>query len=78
WRGAVLDRAMTWVVGLSYDRQNELRRGYNNFIGPKLGVQGALRRNENDIVHDLDEYLQGTWDFASQWSAMLGVRRSDV
>ena len=78
WKGDLLDRPMTWVVGLSYDRQNELRRGYNNFIGPTLGVQGALRRNENDIARDLDEYAQGTWDFAERWSLMVGVRRSDV
>jgi iron complex outermembrane recepter protein len=78
WKGELADRPMTWVVGLSYDRQNELRRGYNNFIGSVLGVQGALRRNENDIVHDLDEYAQGTWDFARYWSVMAGVRRSDV
>jgi iron complex outermembrane receptor protein len=78
WKGDLAERPMTWVVGLSYDRQNELRRGYNNFIGPQLGVQGALRRDENDIVHNLDEYAQGTWDFASLWSLMAGVRRSDV
>jgi iron complex outermembrane receptor protein len=78
WQGELLDRPLNWVVGLSYDRQNELRRGYNNFIGPVMGVQGALRRDENDIVHDLDEYAQGTWDFSSLWSAMVGVRRSDV
>ncbi|MDB6105853.1 MAG: Iron transporter [Gammaproteobacteria bacterium] len=78
WKGDLAERPMTWVVGLSYDRQNELRRGYNNFIGPQLGVQGLLRRDENDIVHNLDEYAQGTWDFASLWSLMAGVRRSDV
>jgi len=78
WKGDLIDQPMTWVVGLSYDRQNELRRGYNNFIGPTLGVQGALRRDENDIARDLDEYAQGTWDFAERWSLMVGVRRSDV
>ncbi len=78
WKGALADRPMTWVAGLSYDRQNELRRGYNNFIGTQLGVQGTLRRDENNIAQDLDEYVQGTWDFASQWSLMAGVRRSDV
>jgi len=41
-------------------------------------VQGTLRRNENNIVHNIDEYAQGTWDFASMWSIMAGVRRSDV
>lgn len=78
WKGMLAERPMSWVVGLSYDRQNELRRGYDNFIGPTLGVRGALRRDENNIVRNLDEYAQGTWDFASSWSAMVGVRRSDV
>src|SRR6266850_1922806 len=78
WKGELAERLMTWVAGLSYDRQNELRRGYNNFIGSQLGVQGTLRRDENNIVRDLDEYTQGTWDFASLWSAMVGVRHSDV
>ena len=78
WKGELAERPMTWVAGFSYDRQNELRRGYNNFIGSQLGVQGGLRRDENDIVRDLDEYAQGTWDFASLWSVMVGVRHSDV
>ena len=78
WKADLADRPMTWVAGLSYDRQNELRRGYNNFVGPQLGVAGTLRRDENDIVHNLDEYAQGTWDFARLWSLMLGVRHSEV
>lgn len=83
WKGFLAERPMTWVVGLSYDRQNELRRGFNNFLGPTaaptaLGVEGTLRRNENDIAENLDEYAQGTWDFAPLWSVMAGVRRSDV
>jgi iron complex outermembrane receptor protein len=78
WQGLLADQPITWVMGASYDRQNELRRGYNNFLGNILGVQGALRRDENDIVDDIDEYAQGTWDFAPQWSLMAGVRHSDV
>jgi iron complex outermembrane receptor protein len=78
WKGDLFDRPMNWVVGASYDNQNELRRGYNNFVGPTLGVQGLIRRNENNIVHDIDEYAQGTWDVADMWSVMVGVRRSDV
>jgi len=78
WQGSVAGQPMTWVIGASYDRQNELRRGYNNFIGNTLGVQGTLRRNENDIADDIDEYAQGTWDFAPRWSLMVGVRHNDV
>jgi iron complex outermembrane receptor protein len=78
WDGSLAGQPLTWVIGAAYDRQNELRRGYNNFVGNVLGVQGALRRDENDVVDNIDEYAQGTWDFASQWSLMLGVRHSDV
>lgn len=78
WRTQLAGRPFSWVVGASYDRQNELRRGYNNFIGSTLGVQGALRRDENDITYDIDEYTQASWDFAPRWSLTLGVRHSDV
>jgi len=33
WQGTLADQPITWVMGASYDRQNELRRGYNNFLG---------------------------------------------
>jgi iron complex outermembrane receptor protein len=78
WRGDLAGRPLSWVVGVSYDRQNELRRGYNNFVGTELGVRGNLRRDENNISHNLDQYTQGTWDFADRWSATVGVRRSEV
>jgi len=78
WQGSIAGQPVTWVVGATYDRQNELRRGYSNFIGNTLGVQGAVRRNENDIADDVDEYAQGTWDFGPLWSLMAGVRHSDV
>lgn len=78
WRGELAGRPLTWVVGASYDRQNELRRGYNNFDGATLGVKGTLRRDENNITYNVDEYTQGTWDFTEAWSATLGVRRSEV
>ena len=41
-------------------------------------MQGALRRDENDITYDIDEYTQASWDFAPRWSLTLGVRHSDV
>jgi iron complex outermembrane receptor protein len=78
WRGELAGRALSWVAGVSYDRQNELRQGYNNFIGTTTGVKGALRRDENNITYNLDEYTQGTWEFAQAWSATVGVRRSEV
>ena len=78
WQGELGGKPLSWVVGASYDRLNELRQGYNNFVGTTLGVKGALRRDENDISYNTDVYTQGTWEFAESWSATAGVRRSDV
>ena len=50
------------TLGFSYDDMDEHRRGYLNYIGADLGVEGALRRYETNLVHDLDEYLQAQWD----------------
>ena len=71
------------TVGLTYDMQDQARRGYENFIGPalhplQLGVKGHLRRNEDDDVYDLDQYVQWYWHFADRWSLMLGARHDDI
>ena len=78
WKSELLGQPFSWVAGLSYDRQNELRRGYNNYVDDTLGVVGAERRNENDITYDIDEYTQLSWDFAPRWTVMAGLRHSDV
>ncbi|MGH8124318.1 MAG: TonB-dependent receptor family protein, partial [Rhodanobacteraceae bacterium] len=66
------------TVGLNWDREDQHRLGYDNFLGDQLGVTGALRRNEQDDVYDFDEYAQATWDFAQKWSLTAGVRHSTV
>jgi iron complex outermembrane recepter protein len=78
WQGPIAGRPLSWVAGVSFDTQNELRRGYNNFSGSALGVVGALRRNENDIAKDIDEYTQANWNFARHWSLTAGLRHSEV
>jgi len=66
------------TVGLSYDDLEEARRGYLNFIGDELGVEGDLRRDEANHVYDLDEYLQVQWDPSARWRLLAGVRNSVV
>ena len=78
YEGTLAGRAFSWVAGASYDTQNELRRGYDNFSGATLGVVGALRRNENDIARDIDEYTQGSWELLPRWTLTVGVRHSEV
>ncbi|MBC8058437.1 MAG: TonB-dependent receptor [Rhizobiales bacterium] len=72
------DRPFTLVGGLNYDALREQRRGYRNFVGSTLGVQGDLRRDEINEVSNLDPYLQASWQFATKWTLNAGVRRSSV
>jgi iron complex outermembrane recepter protein len=78
WQGPLAGRPLSWVAGVSFDTQNELRRGYDNFSGSLLGVEGTLRRDENDIAKDIDEYTQASWGFAPRWTLTAGVRHSEV
>lgn len=68
---------LTLTAGFDYDRSEDDRRGYENFIGTTLGVKGALRRNEIDTVTSLDPYLQAVWK-SGPWQAHAGIRHSRV
>ncbi|MDP9010027.1 MAG: TonB-dependent receptor [Pseudomonadota bacterium] len=66
------------AAGVNYDDLAEARKGYLNYIGSQLGVQGALRRNGANHVYDFDQYLQAQWDPSSRWRIVAGVRNSLV
>jgi iron complex outermembrane recepter protein len=66
------------AAGLNYDDLEEARKGFLNFIGSELGVEGALRRDEANHVYDFDQYLQAQWDPAARWRIVAGVRNSVV
>lgn len=78
YRGGAENRPWSIVAGLTYDDLRQHRQGYENFVGETLGVRGAQRRDEIDTVWDLDQYVQGSWQFAARWSALAGVRHSRV
>jgi iron complex outermembrane recepter protein len=68
-----------WLtVGVNYDDLAEGRKGYLNYIGSELGVEGALRRDEANNVYDFDQYFQAQWDPSSQWRIVAGVRNNLV
>jgi iron complex outermembrane receptor protein len=81
-RMRLADQPLTIVAGFAADRLDEHRKGYENFSGPAssrtLGVQGNLRRDEDNDVRNIDEYLQASWNFAPRWSLDAGVRHSIV
>lgn len=73
---------LTASAGLASDRQNEWRRGYENFNGSAstpnaLGVQGRLRRDERNMATTVDPYAQLEWE-SPAWTLTAGVRHSDV
>jgi len=70
----MLTRPLTLVVGLTYDSLDEVRKGYQNFVGTTLGVQGALRRNENNNAETHDAYLQASWHIAPKVTLDAGLR----
>lgn len=78
WHGILAQRPIDVLAGVTYDRQDVQRRGYNNFVDDMLGVRGALRRDEQDDVYNFDQYLQVNWDFAPRWKLSAGARHSDV
>jgi iron complex outermembrane receptor protein len=67
-------RTLRLSAGAEYERMDERRRGYIN----NLGVKGALKRDEDNVVDSTGLYAQGEWLFAEQWSAHLGVRSTQV
>jgi len=66
---------LTATAGLEYARSSDDRQGYENYVGSTYGVQGALRRDETDVVSSLDPYLQGSWA-RGRWEFTAGVRHS--
>jgi iron complex outermembrane receptor protein len=66
------------VAGINYDDLEEARKGYLNYVGSVLGVEGALRRDEANHVYDFDQYVQAQWDPAARWRMIAGVRNNLV
>jgi iron complex outermembrane receptor protein len=71
WQGGRLSLS----AGLASDHQSDQRKGYENFIGSTLGVQGGLRRDEVNRASTLDPYVQAEWR-TQDLTLMGGVRQT--
>lgn len=73
---------VTLTAGLDYENMSERRKGYENFVmvngAPQYGEQGALRRNERNLMWNVDPYLQTQWQLTYKLSLDAGVRYSSV
>jgi iron complex outermembrane receptor protein len=65
------------VVGLEAGKANDARQGFENYVGNRFGVKGALRRDEEDDVRNVDPYLQLEWELG-RWVFTGGLRHSRV
>ena len=77
-KGFARDGAYHLTAGVSREIQNELRRGYLNFVGTQLGVLGALRRNEDNRVTNFSQFVQGEWQVLPSLKLSAGARHSAV
>ena len=68
------DRSLRLTAGVEADRMRENRQGYID----NAGQQGALKRDERNVVDDRDVFAQAAWDFAAAWTLTVGARHSSV
>ncbi|WP_299514362.1 TonB-dependent receptor, partial [uncultured Limnohabitans sp.] len=73
WQGGRLSLS----AGLASDHQSDKRKGYENFVGSTLGVQGGLRRDEVNRAQMLDPYLLAEWR-TKDLTLMGGVRQTST
>lgn len=70
---------LTLTGGLDYETMTEQRKGYQNFTSASdLGNKGALRRDERNLMWNVDPYLQTAWQLSDKLSLDAGVRFSTV
>lgn len=73
---------LTFTTGLNYENMSENRKGYNNFRlnsgVPEYGQKGELRRDERNLMWNVDPYLQTQWQLSEKLSLDAGVRYSSV
>lgn len=78
WRSSLAGGPFSLASGLAYDTLTEDRRGYENFIGSQLGVQGLLRRVETNRLSNIDPYFQASWQPSERWLLEAGARYSHI
>jgi iron complex outermembrane receptor protein len=70
---------LSTTIGIAIDRSTDDRKGYENFVlepsGIRLGVKGALRRDETDVLTSVDPYVQTEWQ-GGPWVLTAGLRHS--
>lgn len=78
WQGSLAGHPLEASIGLNADRQRQRRLGFENFVDGRLGVRGALRRDEHNRAGNTDAYAQAWWRPDDRWALLAGARHSQV
>jgi iron complex outermembrane receptor protein len=65
---------LTVTLGLNYEYMKDKRKGFENDAGQK----GVLRRDEDNIVSNTGQYVQGEWVIGTDWIVSGGLRYTKV
>lgn len=87
-KGILGEAPYNFTLGANYDRMEDDRKGYENFLGGAgnvcgaagrvCGVKGKLRRDELNTAWNFDQYAQAAIDLTSRLNLSAGVRHSKV
>lgn len=73
---------LTLIGGLDYETMTERRQGYLNYQTVngvnQFGEKGEKRRDEKNVMWNLDPYLQTSWQLTPEWTLDAGLRYSTV
>jgi iron complex outermembrane receptor protein len=69
----VMGVPVTTIAGIDFNDEVQHRKGFVN----NYGIMGELRRNENDVASNVDEYVQTQFRPSHFWSFDIGLRNSN-
>jgi iron complex outermembrane receptor protein len=74
-------RPFSVTAGLNYDLMADDRQRWKNGGGTDAtanGLKGALSRNEVQKAHNVDQFVQATFEPTDQWMLIAGLRHSII
>ncbi|WP_058910107.1 TonB-dependent receptor PqqU [Entomohabitans teleogrylli] len=81
-RDTLFSLPVSFTAGVDYETMTEKRKGYENFREQNgvtvPGEKGNLRRDERNLMWNLDPYLQTSWQLTDKLSFDAGVRYSSI
>jgi iron complex outermembrane receptor protein len=74
-RASLVGRPFNLVAGVNYDAMEDVRTQFNAADGAL--IPGATR-NELQKVHNVDEFVQATFEPGADWLLVAGLRHTDI